>query len=445
MTSTHEALDFIRTSPSVESASADLSFPYAATLPPIARGVSRPFPDVVCLSHLRWSFVYQRPQHLLSRCLEGGGRVFFFEEPRFEQEAPQSHESDADAVRLDVVEDDTGVFVCTPVFRYAPGTTPSDAFPPESVEGAVRALLDDLLEEEEVERYVLWYYTPMALGFTHHLSPEVVVYDCMDELSAFRFAPPLLKSRERELFQRADLVFTGGLSLYEAKKDHHDAVFPFPSSVDVSHFGKARLPVATPADQAGIPGPRLGFCGVIDERMDLDLVERVALARPEWSLILVGPVVKIDPASLPRLPNIHFLGSKTYAELPAYLASWDVAIMPFARNESTRFISPTKTPEYLAAGKPVVSTPIHDVVRTYGDRELVRIAHSADEFVAHVEGALSREGRSVEWLRRVDACLAENSWDLTWKRMAALIEKAVQAKSTKSVGSKRTVNASILS
>ncbi|MCA2958940.1 MAG: glycosyltransferase family 1 protein [Silvanigrellales bacterium] len=441
MIATHEVLAENRAVASAENVSQNLMFPYSGALPSLTREASRPFPDVVCLSHLRWSFVYQRPQHLLSRCLSGGGRVFFFEEPRFE---PAAGGVPCEP-RLTLVEDDTGVIVCTPVFFQCPDGAPADAVSSEIAELKVRALLDELLVQEGIERYILWYYTPMALGFTQHLEPEVVVYDCMDELSAFRFAPPLLKERERALFRMADLVFTGGLSLYDAKKDHHDSVFPFPSSVDVSHFGKARLPLTVPSDQAGIPGPRVGFCGVIDERMDLELLAKVASARPHWSLILVGPVVKIDPATLPKASNIHFLGSKTYAQLPSYLASWDVAMMPFAQNESTRFISPTKTPEYLAAGKPVVSTPIQDVVRTYGTRELVRIAHTAEEFVAHVESALTREGRSVEWLRRVDVCLGENSWDLTWKRMAALIEKAVRLKATASAPSKQTVNAPLLS
>ena len=207
----------------------------------------------------------------------------------------------------------------------------------------------------------------MSLAFSDHLAPGLIVYDCMDELSAFRGAPPELVEREVELMCRANLVFTGGYSLYEAKRQRHDNAHPFPSSVDVEHFAAARRPQHDPDDQAEIPHPRLGFYGVIDERLDIALIEQVARMRPDWQIVLVGPVVKIDPAELPQRDNIHYLGGKTYDELPQYLSGWDVAIMPFALNESTRFISPTKTPEYLAGGCPVVSTPITDVVRTYGD------------------------------------------------------------------------------
>ena len=183
------------------------------------------------------------------------------------------------------------------------------------------------------------------------------------------------------MLARADLVFTGGQSLYEAKRGQHPRVFAFPSSVDAAHFARARRATDDPADQAAIPHPRLGFFGVIDERMDLDLLAAIADARPDWHLVIIGPVVKVDPASYRERANIHYLGKKDYQELPGYLAGWDVALLPFAINESTRFISPTKTPEYLAAGKPVVSTPIRDVVRPYGMRGLVHIAATADDFV----------------------------------------------------------------
>jgi len=252
-----------------------------------------------------------------------------------------------------------------------------------------------------------------------------IVYDCMDELSAFQGAPPELRQREADLFQQADLVFTGGQSLYEVKRHQHPNVYAFPSSIDVTHFVQARQAIDDPVDQANIPHPRLGFYGVIDERMDIDLLKGVAIARPDWQLVLIGPIVKIDPASLPQLPNIHYLGGKSYAELPHYLAGWDVALLPFARNESTRFISPTKTPEYLAAGKPVVSTSIRDVVRPYRDLGLVQIADSVPEFVAAVEVALQTAQKDSEWLDRVDAFLAQNSWDKTWASMSHLIESAV--------------------
>ena len=250
-------------------------------------------------------------------------------------------------------------------------------------------------------RSIAWYYTPMMLPFSKHVTPDVTVYDAMDELSKFKFAPEHLLDLEQELIDRADVVFTGGSSLYEAKKDRHDNVHCFPSSVDRTHFCKARARQFDPADQEDLPKPRLGFYGVIDERFDIELLAKVAEMRPDWSFVMVGPVVKIATEDLPKRPNIHYLGGKTYGQLPAYLSGWDVALMPFAMNESTQFISPTKTPEYLAGGKPVVSTPIRDVVRHYGELEGVKIASTPEEFVAACEEALelSRNPESG-WLRR---------------------------------------------
>jgi len=366
---------------------------------------SSQLPDLVCLSHLRWNFVFQRPQHLLSRFARER-RVFFFEEPVYGK----------GLARLEVTQSKEGVWVAVP--HLPEGLSEGEVMEHQ------RVLMDQLLAGHAIRNYVTWYYTPMALSFTRHLEPLAVVYDCMDELSAFRGAPPALLQREVELLQRADVVFTGGQSLYEAKKDRHPNVHAFPSSVDVAHFATARRPLPEPADQASIPHPRLGFFGVVDERMDLELLAAVADARPDWQLVILGPVVKIDPASLPRRPNLHFLGGKRYTELPTYLASWDVALMPFARNESTRFISPTKTPEYLAAGKPVVSTSIRDVVRPYGDLGLVHIADAPEDFVRACEVALT-EDRST-WLPRVDAHLASMSWDSTWAGMKALLDAATK-------------------
>jgi UDP-galactopyranose mutase len=267
----------------------------------------------------------------------------------------------------------------------------------------------------------------MALDFTRDVRAGAVVFDCMDELSAFRGAPPELLAHEADLMTRADLVFTGGQSLFEAKRERHRRVFAFPSSVDVPHFAQARNGASDPSDQAHLPRPRLGFFGVIDERMDLELLGAVADRRPDWQMVMLGPCVKIDPAALPRHQNIHYLGMKRYEELPAYLSGWDVAMLPFARNESTRFISPTKTPEYLAAGRPVVSTSVRDVVRPYGEREFVAIADTADEFVAAVERALA--GAPDGWRERVDGFLSEMSWDRTWSEMAHLIDDAVHRRS----------------
>jgi UDP-galactopyranose mutase len=367
-------------------------------------------PDLVCLSHLRWDFVYQRPQHLLTRYAQER-RVFYIEEPVF----------DNGSMHLHVSQRDCGVQVVVP---HLPEGLQSEV----ALEAVQREMVDRLFKERAIHDCVLWYYTPMALPFTRHLKPLATVYDCMDELSAFKGAAPALKEREAELFRRADLVFTGGQSLYEAKRTQHHAVYAFPSSIDHAHFAKARTLSVEPDDQAGLPHPRLGFFGVIDERLDIELLDSVAAGRPDWQLVMIGPVVKIDPASLPRRQNIHYLGGKSYQELPAYLAGWDVALLPFARNASTRFISPTKTPEYLAAGKPVVSTSIRDVVQPYGELGLVRIADTTTEFVRATEAALAERQSQSELLARVDAFLAHNSWDKTWSQMAHLVEGAVNAR-----------------
>jgi UDP-galactopyranose mutase len=367
-------------------------------------------PDIVCLSHLRWNFVYQRPQHLLVRCAQGR-RVFFIEEPIFSSEP---------LGRLEVSEDKNGVVVVVP---HLPSGLSEDG-----INADLKVLIDNLFAQHNIRKYMFWYYTPMAIAFTSHLEPEAVVYDCMDELSAFKGASPALKNYEAELFRRADLVFTGGQSLYESKVNQHPNIYAFPSSVDVPHFAQARNVEEEPADQANIPHPRLGFFGVIDERMDIELLAGIADARPDWHLVMIGPVVKIDPALLPQRENIHYLGGKDYKELPSYLAGWDLAMLTFARNESTRFISPTKTPEYLAAGKPVVSTSIRDVVRPYGDLNLVRIADTASEFVTAAEQAMQEDTAASGWLSRVDAFLEQISWDRTWGSMMQLIDSAIAAR-----------------
>ncbi|MES1177225.1 MAG: glycosyltransferase family 1 protein [Myxococcales bacterium] len=363
--------------------------------------------DLVCLSHLRWSFVYQRPQHLLSRCARER-RVFFLEEPVFS--AGPNH--------LELTKTDEGVFVAVPHIEV--GTQP------EAIDKLQTEMLRGLLASEKIERFVLWYYTPMALPIADGLSPLAIVYDCMDQLSAFRGAPPALIERERQLLEKADVVFTGGHALYEEKHCLHSNIHPFPSSVDVPHFACARAPQPDPEDQATISGPRLGFFGVIDERMDLELLAGVAQARPDWQLVILGPVVKISEDELPRLANIHYLGSKTYRELPRYIAGWDAALLPFARNESTKFISPTKTPEYLAAGKPVISTSIKDVVRPYFQLGLVRIADTVGTFVAACEDALAEPAAAR--LAAADSFLADLSWDKTWQEMAAHVKAVLSAR-----------------
>ena len=337
-----------------------------------------------------------------------GRRVVFWEEPI-------SGSPDV-CPRLDSRTDpESGVLVVTPVLPDGGTGAERDAMLSLLLDGLLSGFGGDLIR---------WYYTPMMLSFSRHLDVVCTVYDCMDELANFKFAPPELTILERELMSLADVVFTGGYSLWEAKRDRHPNIHPFPSSVDRGHFAKARTVRAEPVDQVAIPAPRLGFYGVIDERMDTDLLAALADARPDWSLVIVGPVVKIDPADLPRRPNLHYLGGKTYDELPVYLGGWDVALMPFAINESTRFISPTKTPEYLAGGRPVVSTPIVDVVRHYGELEGVKIAATPDEFTAACDQALALSRLRGPWLKEVDAALSALSWDETFARMNLEISRA---------------------
>jgi UDP-galactopyranose mutase len=372
------------------------------------------FGDVLCFSHLRWGFVYQRPNHLMSRCARDR-RVFFVEEPVFDAATPH----------LEVKQvEGGGPFVVVPHLARGPAA---------GSEATQRRLVDDLVGEWHVRDPLLWFYTPMALAWSRHLAPRAsaVVYDCMDELTLFDGAPPALAERERELFELADVVFTGGPSLYEAKKHRHASVHAFPSSVDTKHFAKAMEPDeapsrdAEPDDQACLPRPRVGFFGVIDERMDRGLVGRLAAARPDVQFVFIGPIAKIDPAALPRGRNIHWLGPRPYGSLPLYLRGWDVAMMPFARNAATRFISPTKTLEYLAAGRPIVSTSIRDVVRPYGELGLVRIADTTDAFVAAIDAALAARGTDAD-ARRLAVSLsivAGTSWDTSWARMWALVRE----------------------
>lgn len=373
--------------------------------------------DLICFAHLGWDFVYQRPQHLMSRCARDR-RVFYIEPPAFDAASPT----------MTVRARPGGVRVATPHLPPALDTVPRAAAAGErAISAALRALIDRMLVEQDIRAFIGWYYTPMTLNPTRHLRPLVTVYDCMDDLTSFADGPPAMPALERELLGRADLVFTGGRSLYKAKRALHPRVFAFPSAVDGAHFGQARRGLPDPADQASIAHPRLGFVGVLDERLDRDLLAGVADARPEWQQVLVGPVAphKFDAALLPCRPNIHYLGMKSYDDLPAYLAGWDVATLPFARNRATRYISPTKTPEYLAAGLPVVSTSIQDVIHPYGDRGLVHIADTPAAFVAAVEHAMSED--AAERQREADRFLAPLSWDRTWGEMKRLLDEAVVA------------------
>lgn len=404
--------------------SRDLHQPYAqrlqhwqALLPP---GGARPVPffhqpgalmsPLIVFSHLRWDFVYQRPQQLLSR-MAAQRRVIFVEEPV----------TGAPRAVLERMQPCKGVEVLR---CHVTGTAPGFA---DEHMPIMKMLLAQFVAQEELARYWLWFYTPMAMPLASDLHPAGVVYDCMDELSAFRNAPPELLLREEQLFGLADLVFTGGHSLYDAKRKRHDHVSCFPSSVDAAHYARPEGAAVSTAATAGsapvqdhIGHPRLGYCGVIDERLDLALIAAMADARPEWHIVMVGPVVKIHPGDLPQRANIHWLGQQDYADLPSLIHGWDVCLMPFALNESTRFISPTKTLEYLAAGCPVVSTPIHDVVSSYPS--IVAIANTPGKFITACDVALARSPDEVmAQAAAVQRLLERTSWDRTAKSMGQLM------------------------
>ncbi len=366
---------------------------------------------LVCFSHLRWDFVLQRPQHLMSRFAQGR-TVLFWEEAIPCDHHPQPF------YEVHAYENTT--------VRAIRPRVPSGWSVAEQEAAVARMLRDVIALQGSPKPPVLWFYTPMMLPLAEGIEAEAVVYDCMDELSNFRFAPPELREREARLLQMADVVFTGGYSIWEAKRLQHDNIHPFPSAVEAKHFGRARGGLPAPADQAGVARPRLGFYGVIDERLDLALIDHLAEARPDWQVVMLGPVAKLDEADLPRRPNLHWLGQKAYAELPSYLAGWDVALMPFAINEATRFISPTKTPEYLAGGVPVVSTPVRDVERHYGGLAGVRIAGTPEAFVEACEAALAL--KPADWRPEADKVLADQSWDLTYLRMSRLVDQAARAR-----------------
>lgn len=354
-------------------------------------------PDLICFSHLRWDFVWQRPQHLMIRAARER-HVWFVEEPL----------EGGDTAELEVRQVDPRVSVVVP--RLPAGQRREERVASQA--GMLGQLVDEMAMPP-----LHWYYSPMFREVAAALPSSGVVYDCMDELSAFAGAPPALRLWESELLAAADVVFTGGVSLYESKRRRHTRVFPFPSSVDVEHFRTARAGLPEPAAHAAVGRPRVGFAGVIDERLDVPLVAELARLRPQYAFVMVGPVVKISPEDLPRSANLHYVGMQPYQDLPRFFANWDVACLPFARNDATRYISPTKTPEYLAAGRPVVSTSITDVVRTYGEEGLVQIADEPEAFATAVDRALDE--RPAGWLEAVDRHLARMSWDRTWRQMHA--------------------------
>ena len=379
------------------------------SIPSPARPAQRP--AIVCFAHLRWNLVFQRPQHIMTR-LADSFDVLYWEEPR--------EETDCTTARIEREQLGEGIERLVPVLPAGLGESARDA--------QLAGLLEDVLADITGPR-IFWYYTPMMLGFSAAAQADLVVYDCMDELANFAFAPADIAVREAALMARADLVLCGGKSLYEARIGRHPEIHCIPSGVDVVHFARGADGLPDPVDQAGLPRPRLGFYGVIDERMDLQLLAEIAAARPAWSFVMVGPVVKITPADLPQAPNIHWLGRKDYAELPAYAGGWDIALMPFARNASTEFISPTKTPEYMASGLPVVSTSIRDVVSGYGGLNAIRIADDPAHFIEACEDLLAApETARAAWRAEARDCLADKSWDGIAARITRELDSALAAR-----------------
>jgi len=360
--------------------------------------------SLVVFSHLRWNFVYQRPQHIISR-LARKWRVLFVEEPIFHPGDP----------RAELRSPHPGVTVLTP---HTPLTAPGfhdDQIP------LLSKLVANALPRERIEDYGAWLYTPMALPLLQRLAPRFVVYDCMDELTAFRGAPRQLVQRENALLRVANVVFCGGPSLYEARRTRHCNVYHFPSSVDREHFSRGTDAANTHPEIKTLSRPRIGFYGVLDERLDLALLEKMATARPEWELCIVGPVAKIDPVLLPQAPNLHYFGARRYDELPSFLAGWDISILPFAQSDATRFISPTKTLEYMAAERPIVSTPIPDVERLYG--HVIRFGDTPEKIIAQCDAALiepvEERTRRIGDMRKI---VAATSWDETAREMRRIID-----------------------
>ena len=376
---------------------------------------------ILCFSHLRWDWVWQRPQHLLTHLArQGGHRIFFIEEPlpggedRLGTTRPGWH----------YAEVAPGITRCVPCFD---ATWPFFLDDEGTDTRTMRQLLGDLVQHHAIAEPIAWVYTPLAFPLLGAVRPRAIVYDCMDELALFKGAPPELRAREEALLRHADVVFAGGRGMYEARAHRHPNIHLFPSSVDRAHFALALDPATAVPPDARPGAPTLGFYGVLDERLDRDLLDAVAALRPDWSFVLVGPVAKIAAEDLPRRPNLHYPGQRDYADLPGYLKGWDVCLMPFARNDATRFISPTKTLEYLAADKPIVSTSVPDVVAGY--RGVVRFGDDPDTFVAQCAAALGES--AVERDERIGVgrdVLALTSWAATAAQMRTLLDMAIGAR-----------------
>ncbi|MEP7218537.1 MAG: glycosyltransferase [Bacteroidota bacterium] len=369
-------------------------------------------PDIICFSKLRWDFVFQRPHHLLSRCA-AEHRVFFVEDPVLDAD---------DYGRLEINRREHGVWVVVPHL-------PADLDNHERL-AHCSDLLSDLIRDRNISEYILWYCSANALAVTRHLEPISIIYDCdgMYDCDGPERGTPAHED-EAELSARADLIFTVDNATYERKRNERSNVFAFPNDIDRMHFAEGRNYQDDPLDQLHIPHPRLGFFGMIDNRLDFALIESIADARPDWNLVLVGPIGAMDPATaLPSRSNIHYLGARPYHDIPAYLSGWDVAMLPLKVGETVH-ISPTNIPECLAAGVPVVATSFRDAVHPYGASGLIANADTLAEFIiAAAESGMDEAIDAECWFEKVDRFLAGIAWENTWTRMKLLIDSTTQAR-----------------
>lgn len=366
---------------------------------------------IIAFSHLRWNFVWQRPQQFLSRFARHHP-ILFIEEPEYNLEP-----GEAPRIQLDEVADNITVGKVQLAHDFDRDRH-AKVFP-----ALAREMVERVNTNGAFDHPLLWFYNPMDAAWAiDSFDERGIVYDCMDELSQFKFAPANLVENEQKLIDAADVVFTGGYELWLRKSRQHPNAHFFGCGVEYDHFAKAQQDeTEIPEDVERIRHPIIGWFGVVDERVDYDLVSEAAQMRPDWNFVLVGPVVKVDPNSLPKADNIHWLGQRDYSVLPNYCKAYDVCMMCFAINEATEYINPTKALEYLATGRPVVSTPVKDVVRQYAG--LVDIAENAEQFVKIVEKALNAGDR--EKIDKGTAKARECSWETTVAKMRELIEEAV--------------------